>query len=114
MTAVVDRRGARIVTLCVAVAAAPAAWMAHLLVSYLLVPVACRQGSDLLLHVTTVVTALAAAGGGAVALRTWKRARSRARGTAFVALAGAFMSPLFLIVILVGGVGPLLIRTCAG
>jgi hypothetical protein len=32
-------------------------WAAHLLLSYGLVPVACTSGSDLILHLVTVVTA---------------------------------------------------------
>jgi hypothetical protein len=94
--------------------AAPAAWLAHLLVSYLLVPVACRQDTNLLLHLTTVVTAAAAVGGGAIAARTWRERREEGAGLTFVALTGLAMSPFFLLIILVGGASPLFIDPCAG
>lgn len=57
----------------------PAAWMGHLLVSYLLVPPACDR-STVPLHLTTAVFVLAAAGA-TLAGRTLRRSDRRA-GTA--------------------------------
>lgn len=63
-----SRRG-----LVVAVLLAPVAWAVHLSASAALVPVACEQGSDLWLHVTTLVT-LAVAVTGLVLTRRALRA----------------------------------------
>lgn len=114
MSTIAGRRSTGRAALTIAVAGAPTAWMVHLLVSYLLVPVACGQDSNVLLHVTTFLTALAAVAGGAVAARIRRDARSADRGRAFVALAGMAMSPLFLLLIVVGGASPVLIGPCAG
>lgn len=112
MTAPTDRRAVPRRSLAVAVGAAPTAWLAHLLVSYALVPVACRGGAYLL-HLTTFVAAAGALAGGVVAYRCRRHAQDGG-ADAFLALAGLAMSPLFLLVILVAGIGNILVGACAG
>ncbi|MEW6155378.1 MAG: hypothetical protein AB1673_15535 [Actinomycetota bacterium] len=98
----------------VGVALAPAAWFTHLLVSYVLVPVAC-EGPSLWLHLSTVVAAVAAAGGWTVAVRARRRVPEtdrRRSGTRVLANVGVAMSPLFLLVILVAGGASLVVGPC--
>lgn len=93
----------------------PAAWTAHLLASYPLVPVACREGITWPLNVLTAATAAIAL---AAALTGWwafRRAGGRAAfdsRPAFMALTGLLLSSLFTFAILLAGLPPILQDPC--
>lgn len=104
-----------------AILGGPAAWTAHLLVSYGFVYVACGTGWIFLLYLTTLVAATMALGAGVVAWRIWRpshhgeqalRLRSVAR-QGFMGFLGLLMSILFFVIILVEGVPPLVLGPCA-
>jgi hypothetical protein len=63
----------RMAILWFALLGGPAAWSAHLLASYPLVPVACSAGSVAILHAATAVTVLIAASSGWVGWRECRR-----------------------------------------
>lgn len=74
---------------------APIAWSLHLLVAYGLVPISCPIGSNLLIHVATVLTLVLALVGGVFAYRTWKLADA-SDGTRFMGIAGLLMTGIFI------------------
>lgn len=94
----------------------PAAWSAHLLVSYGLVYVVRGGGPVFLLYLTTLLTALIALAAGFAAWRGWRhhpehgdgeeRADEAARRS-FMGYTGLLLSGLFFLVILVEGTPPL-------
>lgn len=95
----------------------PAAWTAHLLGSYPLVPVVCRMGTTAPLNILTAVTvtiALAAAASG-----WWAYQRSRGSGVevaeprpAFMGMVGLMLALLFAFAILMEGLPPLFQDPC--
>lgn len=95
----------------------PAAWTAHLLVSYGLVYVVRGGGPVLLLHLTTLVTALVALAAGFAAWRGWRphpdneaQDANVAGRRAFMGYTGLLLSGLFFLVILVEGTPPLFLN----
>jgi hypothetical protein len=105
--------------------AAPLAWTAHLLLSYLIVSVGCAQEWQATRIVLLMVTALCAAAAVWPALRlvsgqtelrllhwlaTDERADAQPR---FLMTLGAVVSAVFLLAIILGGIGPLLVPLCA-
>jgi cytochrome c oxidase assembly factor CtaG len=104
MTAAANRAA-----LLLGVLGGPIAWSLHLLVSYPLVPLACRRGSDLPLHLVTAVTAALALASGVLAWRAGRGARGRDR---FMADAGFLLSAGFLVAVLAGGLPVLLQDPC--
>lgn len=93
----------------------PAAWSAHLLVSYGFVYVVRGTGWVFLLHLTTLVTALVALAAGIAAWRGWRHPSAEdkaempdvAARRAFMGYTGLLLSGLFFLVILVEGTPPL-------
>lgn len=83
----------------------PTAWMAHLLVSYLLVPPACDT-STVPLHATTAVCIVAALASVALGIRSVDARRGRS--TAALAL-GA----LFVLAIVLQGTANAMVNPCA-
>lgn len=51
------------------IAFAPAAWFTHLAITYAIVPWSCRIGTDLPLHVVTVLAVIGLIGSGTIAVR---------------------------------------------
>lgn len=98
-----------------------AAWFAHLNVSYLLVPPSCRLGHTWFLHLATAVFALVAAACIVVALRLSRSepgtdlppGRPAVRTAPFLGHFGTLVGALFLLVILLAGVGNAVIDPCA-
>jgi hypothetical protein len=90
---------------------APAAWLAHLSLSYALAPLACRHGSLVVLHLLTAAMLAAALAG------AWLARRNRRRGddgrSEFLGAAGMWLSLLFAAVIAVQGLPPALPGACA-
>jgi hypothetical protein len=95
----------------------PLATLTHLTVSYSLVPTACVQRTKMMLHLSTLVFALIALAGGAIALRYYRQFgesdgivwKERTRWVATMALALAVMS---IIVILAMEIPNLMLRSC--
>jgi len=91
----------------------PAAWTAHLLASYPLVPLACHRDLEIVLYGITALTGGVALAASLVAWHAWKTlARhdpeatvelARVRRARFMALSGAVLSGFFFIVTLVEG-----------
>lgn len=100
--------------------AAPLAWTLHLFISYGLVPVTCDRGSKLLLGVVTGAAAIISVAAAWVSWRIWQRTRMDSttelggvRGRdAFLGLAGAALSLLFLALILVEGIPDIFLDPC--
>lgn len=87
-----------------------AAWVAHLALSYLAVPIVCGTAGEGLLHLVTLGTAGVAGGAAAVSWRGVRRSGG-ANGDdagAFLAAAGLLLSGFFLFLILVEGLPVLL------
>lgn len=88
-----------------------AAWAAHLVLAYALVPLACARGLEILLYATIPLTMVVAIAAIAFAWRGWSRVRELADETdengnrlvsqrvRFMALSGLAMSTYFLFVI---------------
>jgi hypothetical protein len=76
------------------VPAGPLAWTAHLLVAYFFVGVMCATGLGFLIHLTTLVTLVIAAGGGLLAYRNLRRP-DLTDGARFAALGGVLLSVMF-------------------
>jgi hypothetical protein len=117
--------------------AAPAAWAAHLLVSYALSSFACFPNGEpvhapiwsalrpLLWGIDVVAIAIGIAAG-LVAWRSWHRTRHEAQGSAhslidagegrtrFLALCGLFASGGFVLALAFATVGLLVVPACAG
>ncbi len=108
------------------VGAGAIAWTVHLVLSYLLVPFSCSIGTVLPIHVVTLVAALITAAALVVSLRAWHRSRTGIEAdvgaetglnrsilrSGFMALSGVLLSGLFLLLILVEGVGPFFLDPC--
>jgi hypothetical protein len=102
------------------VAVGPVAWTAHLLVSYLLLPVACATGLTVLLHMVTLLTALPTAAAGALALGAWLDLTTAAPGAErgsgrqrqWLALAAVLLDALFLLVIVLEGIPNFFLGPC--
>jgi cytochrome c oxidase subunit I len=99
--------------------AGPAAWTAHLLLSYPLVPWVCASGLPILLHLITLLTALVTLAAAVIAFRGWDQATQdtrpddeRAAATGYLALTGVLMDGLFLFVIVVEGLPSFLLGPC--
>jgi ABC-type thiamin/hydroxymethylpyrimidine transport system permease subunit len=74
-------------TVWIGVLAGPAAWTAHLLVTYFLVGVVCATGLGWLIHLATLVTIAAALAGGVLASGLSRRT-DLTPGSHFAAWAG--------------------------
>lgn len=104
----------------------PAAWTAHLLGSYPLVPVACRMGTTAPLNILTAVTAVIALAAAATGWWAYRRSRGPvgadpARGSgvevaeprpAFMGMLGLMLALLFAFAILMEGLPPVLQDPC--
>jgi hypothetical protein len=89
----------------------PAACAADQLFSYILVYPAAASGSNLILHVLTVVAALVAALGLFLSYRVLKRETEVFEVDRFLAIVGLTLNGFFLLVVLVGfGVPKLLLH----
>jgi hypothetical protein len=89
---------------------APAVWFAHLLAAYLLVPVACDEGT-LPIHAATAAAAVAALVGWVAAARG-QAATDGVDAARFLLRAGRVMSPVFAAVIVLTGVAAALVDPC--
>jgi hypothetical protein len=106
-------------TMWIGVAAAPLAWFTQFTVGQYLSVVACTPGGGgISVHgwalPATVVAALVAVGGGMSALATFRATREATGDTDpplgrvhFLGIVGLIASPLFLCIILMGGLGAL-------
>lgn len=114
MTAATNSALVRRLTVAAALGLAPAVWFAHLLLSYLLVPVACEWGSTLPLHAATVAAAALAFGGSAIAVRARQGEEGSARqgATVFLLRAGTITSLVFGTIILLAGAANVLVDPC--
>jgi hypothetical protein len=118
-TASASRNGTRR-TLWLCLLAGPAAWTAHLLLSYPLVPLICATGLSIVLHLVTLLTALTALAAGILALRLWDRATrpaptaesSDTATTDYLAFSGLLLNALFLFIILAEGLPNFLVNPC--
>lgn len=102
----------------------PAAWTAHLLASYPLVPLACDTGSTALLNILTAATAMVAAAAAGTGWWAYRRARGAGAPDApgagdasetragFMGLAGLLVALLFTFAISIEGLPPLLVDPC--
>lgn len=111
----------------IALLAAPIAWTLHLLLSYTTIAVGCAVGWQLAIRVTIIVITAAAAVGALasawIVLRDWPRPLTFLEWTATdeeVAPPSAFLRGLgliatfiFLLAILMGGAGSLLLPLCS-
>lgn len=101
----------------------PAAWTAHLLGSYPLVPVVCSMGTTAPLNILTAVTVMIALA--AAATGWWAYRRSRGAGEpagagaevaeprpAFMGMLGLMLALLFAFAILMEGLPPILQDPC--
>ena len=91
--------------------AGPIAWSLRLLIGYPLVPVACEQGTSILLHLVSAGFLLVTLAGAVVAWWSYRQARDETRTaregadawtverTRFMALLGLLVSGLFALVI---------------
>jgi hypothetical protein len=110
----------RLVALWSGLLLAPAAFLANLEIGYALVPVACRHGSSLPVHLVHVASLLLALGGAFVAYRAWPAGRprwpddegSREARTRFMAGLGVVASLFFGLVILSQSVPGLVLSPC--
>lgn len=89
----------------------PAAWAAHLGLSYLLVPESCRLGTAMVLHSLTLITAVVALAAVVVAGRTLRAAGEDAVAR-FVGAVGLVVGGIFVAAILVAGIPSVLIDPC--
>lgn len=114
MTAASNRALVRQLTVAAALGLAPAVWFAHLLLSYLLVPVACEWGTTLPLHATTAAAAVVAFGGSAMAVgaRQVEEGSEGRDAIAFLLRAGTITSLVFGTIILLAGAANVLVDPC--
>jgi hypothetical protein len=89
----------------------PAAWFAHLNVSYLLVPVSCRVGHPWWLVAVTIPAVVLAAAPMALSWRTWHRP-DRAPTDRTAGLIGALLGALFLLTIAALGLSNVVVDPC--
>jgi hypothetical protein len=105
----------------VAVLLGPIAWTVHLLVAYFLVPTTCDASLPWLLHLTTIVTAVASLAAVPLAWREMGRsAESRNSGNQgsmqarrFLGISGMALGLLFAAVVVLEGIPPVLLSPCA-
>lgn len=98
----------------------PVIWAARFMVSYTLVPVACRSGSTVLLHLVTGVALAATAAAGLVAWRRWRQVGGgtqldldgAAARTRFMAITGMLSSALFIIVTVAEWLASVMVHPC--
>lgn len=98
----------------------PVIWAARFMASYILVPVACRNGSTLLLHLVTGAALAATAGAGLVAWRRWRQVGGGtqldldgvAARTRFLAVTGMLSSILFIIVTVAEWLASVMVSPC--
>ncbi|HET7601007.1 MAG TPA: hypothetical protein VFK09_11980 [Gemmatimonadales bacterium] len=118
-TRVADR--GRVAALVTGLLLAPFVAMLHLELSYADVRHACRQGSELRLHVTSAVLLLAALAGAAVAWRMLQGSSDRgapgdpeiaAANTRFVAVTGVLVSLYFSLVIVAQWLAVFMLGPC--
>ena len=89
---------------------APAAWLLHLNVSYMLVPESCGDGTKWMLHVVTLVCLAAAAAAAWIAWNIRRRAESdRMQWMAMLVMTQAFA---MMVVILAQEIPNLMLRSC--
>jgi hypothetical protein len=107
-----DGERGRLALLWFALLGGPAAWTAHLLASYPLVPVACAAGSVMALHAVTAVSVAVATASGLTGWRECRRLRGRVaedgedvrvRRAYFMAVSGMFLGGFFAFVTLAEG-----------
>jgi len=118
-TRVADR--GRVAALVTGLLFAPFVAMLHLELSYADVRHACRQGSELRLHVTSVVLLVLALAGAAVAWRMLREVSDRAApggpqtataNTRFVAVTGVLVSLYFALVIVAQWLAVFMLGPC--
>lgn len=108
------------------VALAPAAWFTHLAVNYALVPWSCRAGTDLPLHVVTVLALVGLATSGGLAARrsrdgasvgVWLRvlmsSDAQAPGRPSLPLVALVFAAYFALVVAMAGLVPIVVDRCA-
>lgn len=110
------------IRLFLAVFGGAVAWSLQLVVSYLVVGLACRPGQPLLriddglltatLLAVSVATAAAAAGSAVLAVRIWRRADGDEPGRRGLAFVGLLLDLLFLATIVVGASAPFVLPAC--
>ncbi len=97
------------------------AWAAQLWISWAMVPSVCSGASTIRLQVVTIVSALVALAGLIVGLRFWRdsdrrpadmRAAAALETNQFMATLGIASSAIFLVLILMGAVGPFVLVPC--
>lgn len=101
---------------------AAAAWFAHLVVVYVLVPVTCAIGGPVLMYVASALLAGVAASAGFVAWRSWRRLEEEERGDligemegsrkGFMLYGGLLASGLFLLAILMATIPIFFLNPC--
>lgn len=104
-----ERLGTRLPpVVLIVLALAPLLWFTHLAVSYALVPLSCRVGSDLPLHVVTVLGLAALVTASVMAVRAARRGDRRA-----VALVCAALAAYFTFVVAWTGLVAVVVDRCA-
>ncbi|MBA2451802.1 MAG: hypothetical protein H0V47_01420 [Chloroflexia bacterium] len=92
-------------------------WSVFHLVSYLWASAFCGTSAEILLNLTTIVTALITLAATIVCYRNWQKLKSiepESSGTfRFLLLSGVFMNSLFLLTIVVSGIAVWILGTCA-
>jgi glucose uptake protein GlcU len=101
-----------------AVLGGPLAWSVHLLLSYLLVTLACSTEWTSIgpaLAITTAFSVLLSALAGVVAYRRWQGVSTDTHQdqATFLMLVGMMLAGLFLLAIVLGGLVPLSVPYCA-
>jgi hypothetical protein len=102
--------------------AGPAAWALQILIGYVLSTLACQSGSKVWIYILSAAVALIVIVSGFLAFRTWRDyARGRQALTdmeadisrqEWVALAGTLLSTMFLLPILMTGIGIIFLNPC--
>jgi hypothetical protein len=91
------------------------AWIAHLLIAYTLVPVACAH-TDLWIHLTTVITLAVAAGSTFAAWVLLKRTREghslSEETSSYTARLSLLMNPIFIFAIVLQAMAPFFMNPC--
>ncbi|HEX8271507.1 MAG TPA: hypothetical protein VF615_02575 [Longimicrobiaceae bacterium] len=116
------REGRGIAALWFAVLAGPVAWMLGLNAAYAFVRLACDEQTLLYMHASSLLTLALALGGGAVALREWRRAGGEWPGegggavprSRFMAALGLLGSGLFALTIVAQWIANLFLNPCMG
>lgn len=116
----------RLATVLLATFGGPIAWSLHLGICYFLVALDCAtewNGSPWAIGIATLLLALAAIATGMLAYRRWEGGRKRDESEAsldrpmayggFLWLLGMMLSGLFALVIILAGLSPIFLPTCA-